>query len=100
LSFVRSREQVNRCRIALGFRRRRTTSPRETPGNHRWPGGLKYGDACNIPPLSELPKELEFLARLYDCAGGDYDAIEKTASLAFDVGAGGSKVPELLGRLR
>ena len=32
--------------------------------------------------------------------GRDYDAIEKTAPFAFDVGADGSKVGELLGRLR
>jgi len=30
----------------------------------------------------------------------DYDAIEKTAPFAFDVGEGGSKVEELIGRLR
>lgn len=60
----------------------------------------KYGDACNIPPSPELPQKLELLKRLCDGAGRDYDAIEKTAPFAFDVGADGSKVRELLGRLR
>jgi F420-dependent oxidoreductase-like protein len=60
----------------------------------------KYADACNIPPSPELPQKLELLKRLCDDAGRDYDAIEKTAPFAFDVGADGAKVPELLGRLR
>jgi alkanesulfonate monooxygenase SsuD/methylene tetrahydromethanopterin reductase-like flavin-dependent oxidoreductase (luciferase family) len=60
----------------------------------------KYGDACNIPPSPELPQKLELLKRLCDGAGRDYDAIEKTTPFAFDVGANGSKVPELLGGLR
>jgi alkanesulfonate monooxygenase SsuD/methylene tetrahydromethanopterin reductase-like flavin-dependent oxidoreductase (luciferase family) len=59
-----------------------------------------YADACNIPPSPELPQKLELLKRLCDDAGRDYDAIEKTAPFAFDVGPDGSKVPELLGRLR
>ena len=60
----------------------------------------RYADACNIPPSPELPKKLELLKRLCEEAGRDYDAIEKTAPFAFDVGADGFKVPELLGRLR
>ena len=60
----------------------------------------KYADACNIPPTPELPGKLELLKRLCDEAGRDYDAIEKTVPFAFDVGPRGSKVPELLGRLR
>jgi F420-dependent oxidoreductase-like protein len=60
----------------------------------------QYGDACNIPPSPELPQKLELLKRLCDEAGRDYNAIEKTAPFAFDVGADGSKVSELLGRLR
>ena len=47
-----------------------------------------------------MPQKLELLKRLCDGAGRDYDAIEKTAPFAFDVGADGFKVPELLGRLR
>jgi hypothetical protein len=47
-----------------------------------------------------LPQKLELLKRLCDGVGRNYDAIEKTAPLAFDVGADGSRVSELVGRLR
>ena len=60
----------------------------------------KYGDACNIPPTPELPRKLDLLKHLCDERGRDYGAIEKTAPFAFDVGADGSNVSELLGRLR
>jgi F420-dependent oxidoreductase-like protein len=60
----------------------------------------KYADACNIRPGPEIPRQLELLKRLCDEAGRDYGAIEKTAPFAFDVGDDGSKVGELLGRLR
>jgi alkanesulfonate monooxygenase SsuD/methylene tetrahydromethanopterin reductase-like flavin-dependent oxidoreductase (luciferase family) len=60
----------------------------------------RYGDACNIRPSPEIPRQLEVLLRLCEKEGRNYDAIEKTAPFAFDVGEGGSKVGELLGRLR
>ena len=60
----------------------------------------RYGDACNIRPSPEIPRQLELLRRLCGEAGRDYDAIEKTAPFAFDVGEDGSKVDELIGRLR
>ena len=60
----------------------------------------KYADACNIRPGPEIPRQLELLRRLCAEASRDYDAIEKTAPFLFDVGPDGSKVDELLGRLR
>jgi len=60
----------------------------------------RYADACNIPPSPEIPRQLDLLRRLCDEEGRDYDAIEKTAPFLFDVGEGGSKVDELLGKLR
>jgi F420-dependent oxidoreductase-like protein len=60
----------------------------------------RYADACNIRPGPDIPQKLETLRRFCDEEGRDYDAIEKTAPFAFDVGEGGSKVGELLGRLR
>jgi F420-dependent oxidoreductase-like protein len=60
----------------------------------------RYADACNIRPSPEIPRQLELLRRLCEEAGRDYDAIEKTAPFAFDVGQDGSKVEELIGRLR
>jgi len=60
----------------------------------------RYADACNIRPSPEIPRQLELLRRLCQQEGRDYDSIEKTAPFAFDVGEDGSKVDELLGRLR
>jgi F420-dependent oxidoreductase-like protein len=60
----------------------------------------RYADACNIAPMPNLPEKLDVLKRLCDEAGRDYDSIEKTAPFAFDVGDDGSKVPELMERLR
>jgi F420-dependent oxidoreductase-like protein len=60
----------------------------------------RYGDACNIRPSPEIPRQLDVLRRLCDEEGRDYDAIEKTAPFGFDVGPDGSKTQELLGQLR
>jgi F420-dependent oxidoreductase-like protein len=60
----------------------------------------RYGDACNLRPGPDIPRQLDLLRRLCDEAGTDYHAIEKTAPFGFDVGERGEKVPELLGQLR
>jgi alkanesulfonate monooxygenase SsuD/methylene tetrahydromethanopterin reductase-like flavin-dependent oxidoreductase (luciferase family) len=60
----------------------------------------RYADACNLRPSPEIPRQLELLRRLCEAAGRDYDAIEKTAPFGFDVGADGSKVGEVVGKLR
>jgi F420-dependent oxidoreductase-like protein len=60
----------------------------------------RYGDACNLQPSPEIPRQLELLRRLCDETGRDYDAIEKTAPFGFDVGERGAKIDELLGQLR
>jgi F420-dependent oxidoreductase-like protein len=60
----------------------------------------RYADACNLRPSPEIPRQLELLKRLCDQEGRDYEAIEKTVPFGFDVGPGGTKVPELLGQLR
>jgi len=60
----------------------------------------RYADACNIRPSPEIPRQLDLLRRLCDGAGRDYDAIEKTAPFAFDVGEDGSKVGDLIAQLR
>jgi len=60
----------------------------------------RYADACNLPPMPELPRKLELLRRLCEQEDRDYDAIEKTAPFGFDVGERGEKVNELLGQLR
>jgi alkanesulfonate monooxygenase SsuD/methylene tetrahydromethanopterin reductase-like flavin-dependent oxidoreductase (luciferase family) len=60
----------------------------------------RYADACNLRPSPEIPGQLDLLRRLCEQEGRDYDAIEKTVPFGFDVGADGSKVGELVDRLR
>jgi F420-dependent oxidoreductase-like protein len=60
----------------------------------------RYGDACNIRPSPEIPRQLDVLKRLCEQEARDYDAIEKTAPFFFDVGEDGSKVGELIGKLQ
>lgn len=60
----------------------------------------RFGDACNIRPSPEIPRQLDLLRRLCELEGRDYDGIEKTAPFLFDVGEDGSKVGELVGKLR
>jgi alkanesulfonate monooxygenase SsuD/methylene tetrahydromethanopterin reductase-like flavin-dependent oxidoreductase (luciferase family) len=60
----------------------------------------RYGDACNIRPTPEIPRQLDLLRRLCEEEGRDFDAIEKTAPFAFDVGEDGSKAGEVVERLR
>ena len=73
------------------------TSPRP-PG--RAARAARYADACNLPPSPEIPRQLDQPRRLREREDRDYDAIERTVPFGFDVGAGGSKVGELLGQLR
>jgi alkanesulfonate monooxygenase SsuD/methylene tetrahydromethanopterin reductase-like flavin-dependent oxidoreductase (luciferase family) len=60
----------------------------------------RYADACNIKPSPEIPRQLDLLRRLCDREGRDYAAIEKTAPFLFDVGDDGSRVGELMEKLR
>jgi len=60
----------------------------------------RYGDACNLRPSPEIPRQLELLRRLCEQEGRDYDAIEKTAPFGFDFGPNGSKAGEVIGKLR
>lgn len=60
----------------------------------------RYGDACNLKPTPDIPRQLELLRRLCEKEGRAYDAIEKSAPFGFDVGENGSGVNDLLGRLR
>lgn len=60
----------------------------------------RFADACNLRPSPEIPRQLELLRRLCDQEGRDFDAIEKTVPFSFDVGADGSNVGEVIGKLR
>jgi alkanesulfonate monooxygenase SsuD/methylene tetrahydromethanopterin reductase-like flavin-dependent oxidoreductase (luciferase family) len=59
----------------------------------------RYGDACNLRPSPEIPRQLELLKSLCERDGRDYTAIEKTAPFFFDVGPQGEKVGELVAKL-
>ena len=59
----------------------------------------RFGDACNLWPTPEIPRKLEILRAHCEEVGRDYDSIEKTAMLPFDVGDNGEKVDEIVGQL-
>jgi alkanesulfonate monooxygenase SsuD/methylene tetrahydromethanopterin reductase-like flavin-dependent oxidoreductase (luciferase family) len=60
----------------------------------------RYGDACNIRPSPEIPRQLDLLHRLCDEEGRDYDAIERTAPFRYDLGERGSNARDLVEQLR
>jgi F420-dependent oxidoreductase-like protein len=60
----------------------------------------KYADACNLDPSPELPHKLDVLRRHCDAEGRDYDTIEKTVIMPFDVGPDGERADELVETLR
>jgi alkanesulfonate monooxygenase SsuD/methylene tetrahydromethanopterin reductase-like flavin-dependent oxidoreductase (luciferase family) len=60
----------------------------------------RYADACSLRPTPEIPRKLDVLRRHCEDEGRDYDSIEKTCAFSLDVGEDGSKVDELIGRLR
>ena len=66
----------------------------------RLPLVARYGDACNLRPSPEIPRQLELLRGSCEAEGRDSDAIEKTAVFRFDVGEDGARGGELIGRLR
>jgi F420-dependent oxidoreductase-like protein len=72
-------------------------------GEHTLRLVARYADACNIRPGPDIPQKLEMLRHFCDEEQRDYDAIEKTAPFAFDMGEKGRddmKVGDLLGQLR
>jgi alkanesulfonate monooxygenase SsuD/methylene tetrahydromethanopterin reductase-like flavin-dependent oxidoreductase (luciferase family) len=60
----------------------------------------RYGDACNIRPSAEIPRQLALLRQLCAESGRDYEAIEKTAPFFFDPGEDGSRAGEVVDKLR
>ena len=59
----------------------------------------QYADACNIFDSPELPHKLDVLREHCDRLGRDYDEIEKTAQLRFDLGAHGEHVEQTVEHL-
>jgi F420-dependent oxidoreductase-like protein len=56
----------------------------------------QYAQACNLFAGPELAHKLEVLRGHCEALGTDYDAIEKTVTFRFDVGAGGSNVEKTI----
>jgi alkanesulfonate monooxygenase len=60
----------------------------------------RYAQACNLFATPELPHKLQVLRQHCEREGRDYDDIEKTVMMSFDVGPDGEQVDAVLGRLR
>ena len=59
----------------------------------------QYADACNLFASPELERKLDVLRSHCADVGRDYDDIEKTVMMPFDVGTDGANVDEILARL-
>ena len=60
----------------------------------------KYAQACNLFATPELPHKLDVLRQHCEREGRDYDDIEKTVMMSFDVGPEGERVDAVLAQLR
>jgi F420-dependent oxidoreductase-like protein len=60
----------------------------------------QYADACNIYFGQPVRAKLDVLRAHCERLGRNYDEIEKTSTMLFDVGSQGERVDELLGTLR
>jgi F420-dependent oxidoreductase-like protein len=60
----------------------------------------QYADACNIFDTPELPHKLQVLREHCERLGRNYDEIEKTAQLRFDLGPHGERVEQTIEHLR
>lgn len=59
----------------------------------------QYADACNIFDSPELAHKLQVLREHCDRLGRDYDEIEKTAQVRFDLGPNGERVEQTIEHL-
>jgi len=59
----------------------------------------QYADACNIFDTPELAHKLQVLRDHCDRLGRDYDRIEKTAQMRFDLGSNGERVEQTIEHL-
>jgi F420-dependent oxidoreductase-like protein len=60
----------------------------------------KYAQACNISSGSDIAHKLAVLREHCDREGRDYDAIEKTTGMAFDLGERGERIEATLAQLK
>jgi F420-dependent oxidoreductase-like protein len=59
----------------------------------------QYADACNIFDSPELAHKLDVLREHCERVGRDYDQVEKTAQLRFDLGPNGERVEQTIEHL-
>jgi alkanesulfonate monooxygenase SsuD/methylene tetrahydromethanopterin reductase-like flavin-dependent oxidoreductase (luciferase family) len=61
----------------------------------------RYADACNLfgSSVEDVRRKLDVLKGHCDAEGRDYDAIEKTAQIRFDLGDGGENVSQVIENL-
>ena len=59
----------------------------------------RYADACNIFDSPELGRKLDVLRGHCETEGRDYDTIEKTAQVRFDLGENGENVNQVIEHL-
>ncbi|HEU5382863.1 MAG TPA: LLM class F420-dependent oxidoreductase [Ktedonobacteraceae bacterium] len=60
----------------------------------------RYADACNLRPGPEIARKLDILRQHCEAEGRNDAEIEKTCMFGFDVGEDGSRVNDLIGKLR
>jgi alkanesulfonate monooxygenase len=60
----------------------------------------RYAQACNLMPEPDLPRKLRILREHCEREQRDFDEIEKTVLVSFDVGAAGEQAGELVGKLK
>jgi alkanesulfonate monooxygenase SsuD/methylene tetrahydromethanopterin reductase-like flavin-dependent oxidoreductase (luciferase family) len=60
----------------------------------------QYADSCNIFAGPDLPHKLEVLQEHCAAVGRDYDKIEKTVMVNFNLGENGENVPQTLEELQ
>jgi F420-dependent oxidoreductase-like protein len=59
----------------------------------------KYADACNLFPGPDVQHKLDVLKAHCETVGRDYDEIEKTVLVNFDLGENGENVGEIIGNM-
>ena len=60
----------------------------------------RYGDACNLFDTPELAHKLDVLRGHCAAEGRDYDAIEKTVQVRYDLGENGERVEQTIEHLQ
>ena len=59
----------------------------------------RYGDSCNLFDTPELAHKLDVLRQHCADEGRDYDTIEKTVQVRFDLGENGERVEQTIEHL-